>query len=38
LPPLIYPYWHQNSTAASRLGPADLALHAPHLARSKPRM
>ena len=38
LPPLIYPYWHQNSTASSRLGPADLALHAAHLARSKPRM
>lgn len=36
--PLIYPYWHQNSTAASRLGPADLSLHAPHLARSKPRL
>jgi aryl-alcohol dehydrogenase-like predicted oxidoreductase len=36
--PLIYPYWHQNSTAASRLGPADLSLHAPHLAKAKPRM
>ena len=38
LPPLIYPYWHQNSTAASRLGAADLSLHAAHLARAKPRM
>jgi aryl-alcohol dehydrogenase-like predicted oxidoreductase len=36
--PLIYPYWHQMSTAAGRLGPADLALHAPHLANAKPRM
>jgi len=30
--PLIYPYWHQNWTASSRLGPSDLALHAPHIA------
>jgi hypothetical protein len=31
-PPLLYPYWHQRKTAAERLGPADLALLAPHLA------
>lgn len=31
LQPLPYPYWHQSMSAASRLGPADLALHAPHL-------
>jgi len=31
LPPLIYPYWHQSWTASDRFGPADLALHAPHL-------
>lgn len=36
--PLQYPYWHQMSTAASRLGAADLSLHAPHLAKAKPRM
>jgi aryl-alcohol dehydrogenase-like predicted oxidoreductase len=36
--PLIYPYWHQCNTAAERLGPADLALHAPHLATRQPRM
>ncbi|RUT30295.1 aldo/keto reductase [Arsenicitalea aurantiaca] len=30
-PPLLYPYWHQSFTAADRLGPADLALHAPYL-------
>jgi len=30
-PPLIYPYWHQSRTAKDRLGPADLALHAPYL-------
>jgi aryl-alcohol dehydrogenase-like predicted oxidoreductase len=30
-PPLIYPYWHQSWTASDRLGPADLALHAPFL-------
>ena len=35
LPPLIYPYWHQNASAGNRLGEADLALHAPHLARRK---
>jgi aryl-alcohol dehydrogenase-like predicted oxidoreductase len=34
--PLDYPYWHQNASASNRLGPADLALHAPHVARSKP--
>ncbi len=34
---LIYPYWHQLN-AASRLGPADLALMAPHTARMKPRL
>jgi len=32
-PPLIYPYWHQNFTAANRLGEADLALHAPMLGK-----
>ena len=36
--PLIYPYWHQCSTAVERLGPADLALHGPHAASAKPRM
>jgi aryl-alcohol dehydrogenase-like predicted oxidoreductase len=36
--PLPYPYWHQLNTVADRLGPADLALHAPHLAGRKPRM
>jgi aryl-alcohol dehydrogenase-like predicted oxidoreductase len=35
--PLLYPYWHQLN-AASRLGEADLALLAPHVARMKPRM
>lgn len=34
--PLEYPYWHQCASASNRLGPADLALHAPHVARSKP--
>jgi aryl-alcohol dehydrogenase-like predicted oxidoreductase len=38
LQPLPYPYWHQCNTAAERLGPADLALHAPHLANRKARM
>lgn len=37
LPPLIYPYWHQLN-AASRLGQADLALMAPHVAAMKPRL
>ncbi|NJM29300.1 MAG: aldo/keto reductase [Rhizobiales bacterium] len=36
--PLIYPYWHQCNSAGDRLGPADLALHAPHLAIRQPRM
>jgi aryl-alcohol dehydrogenase-like predicted oxidoreductase len=31
LQPLLYPYWHQANTAASRLGAADLSLIAPHL-------
>lgn len=35
--PLLYPYWHQLN-AASRLGPADLTLMAPHVASLKPRM
>jgi aryl-alcohol dehydrogenase-like predicted oxidoreductase len=30
-PPLLYPYWHQKSTASDRLSPADLALIAPYL-------
>jgi aryl-alcohol dehydrogenase-like predicted oxidoreductase len=30
-PPLLYPYWHQASTAADRLSPADLPLLAPPL-------
>ncbi len=38
LQPLIYPYWHQCNSAAERLGPADLSLHAPHLATREPRM
>jgi len=38
LPPLIYPYWHQTSTIAGRMGEADLAFHAPYLANRKPRM
>jgi aryl-alcohol dehydrogenase-like predicted oxidoreductase len=38
LPELIYPYWHQLNTAASRLGPADLALLAPHISKRQPRM
>jgi len=29
-PSLLYPYWHQSWTAKDRLGPADLALHAPY--------
>jgi aryl-alcohol dehydrogenase-like predicted oxidoreductase len=33
--PLIYPYWHQNNTVADRLSAADLALHAPYLAKKK---
>jgi aryl-alcohol dehydrogenase-like predicted oxidoreductase len=38
LQPLLYPYWHQCNTVAERLSPADLALHAPHVAKVKPRM
>jgi aryl-alcohol dehydrogenase-like predicted oxidoreductase len=30
-PPLLYPYWHQNKTAADRLSEADLSLHGPRL-------
>ncbi len=30
-PPLIYPYWHQQKTAADRLSPADLSLMGAHL-------
>ena len=30
-PALIYPYWHQSRAASDRLGPPDLALHAPYL-------
>jgi aryl-alcohol dehydrogenase-like predicted oxidoreductase len=30
-PPLIYPFWHQRSTASDRLGEADLSLIAPYL-------
>lgn len=29
--PLLYPYWHQASTASDRLSPADLALLRPYL-------
>jgi len=36
-PPLIYPYWHQRSTAADRLSAADLSLIGPHLAPSEAR-
>jgi hypothetical protein len=32
-PPLLYPYWHQVRTASDRLGPADLSLLEPYLAR-----
>ena len=38
LPQLIYPYWHQLNTATERLSPADLALHADHIAKRVPRM
>jgi aryl-alcohol dehydrogenase-like predicted oxidoreductase len=31
-PTLIYPYWHQATTASERLSAADLSLIAPHLA------
>ncbi|NVN09934.1 aldo/keto reductase [Nguyenibacter vanlangensis] len=30
-PPLLYPYWHQASTAADRLSPADLLLLGPSI-------
>ncbi|ACB94562.1 aldo/keto reductase [Beijerinckia indica] len=30
-PPLLYPYWHQATTAADRLSSADLTLLAPYL-------
>ncbi|HEV7718335.1 MAG TPA: aldo/keto reductase [Arsenicitalea sp.] len=33
LPPLLYPYWHQNWTASDRLGPADLSLHTAYLGK-----
>ncbi len=36
LQPLDYPYGTSCASAANRLGPADMALHAPHVARSKP--
>ena len=32
-PPLIYPYWHQASTAGDRLSAADTPLLAPHISR-----
>jgi len=32
-PPLLYPYWHQASTASDRLSPADISLLGPHLKR-----
>jgi aryl-alcohol dehydrogenase-like predicted oxidoreductase len=38
LQPLIYPYWHQCNSASERLGPADMALHGPHLAKRAQRM
>lgn len=38
LQPLLYPYWHQCNTVGERLSAADLALHAPHLAKVKPRL
>ena len=33
MPPLLYPYWHQVSTAADRLSPADLSLLGAHLSK-----
>jgi aryl-alcohol dehydrogenase-like predicted oxidoreductase len=36
--PLIYPYWHQCASAGNRLGPADMALHAPHVAGPRQRV
>ena len=38
LQPLLYPYWHQCNTVGDRMGEADRALHAPHLAKVKPRL
>ncbi|HEX2527155.1 MAG TPA: aldo/keto reductase [Geminicoccus sp.] len=32
-PALLYPYWHQASTAADRLSAADLTLLGPHIKR-----
>jgi hypothetical protein len=29
-PALLYPYWHQASTASDRISPADLSLLDPH--------
>lgn len=34
-PPLLYPYWHQASTAADRLSAADLTLLKPQIDRNK---
>ncbi len=33
-PPILYPYWHQLRSAGDRLGPADLSLLGPALARN----
>ncbi|MGO8021184.1 aldo/keto reductase [Rhizobium leguminosarum] len=32
--PVLYPYWHQLTTASDRLGEADMSLLSPHLPRS----
>jgi aryl-alcohol dehydrogenase-like predicted oxidoreductase len=32
-PPLLYPYWHQASTASDRLSSADISLLGPYLKR-----
>lgn len=32
-PPLLYPYWHQASSASDRLNAADLSLLGPHVQR-----
>ena len=34
-PPLLYPFWHQVSTAADRFGPADLAALGDHLEKNR---
>jgi aryl-alcohol dehydrogenase-like predicted oxidoreductase len=34
-PPLLYPFWHQVSTAADRFGPADLAAYGDHIDRNR---